>query len=82
MAVKMNCIVFPFDLSFRKFSKIQPFIEVKELKVGGKDRIPTESLQILQIPRSMLALLFSSAQSSGLVWPWQKFPFVLSNPFL
>jgi len=64
---------------------MEPFIEVKELKVGGKshyeinvffskthwEQLPpfitflhTESLQILQIPRSMLVLLLFSSDHS------------------
>ncbi len=31
---KKICIVYPFYLSFKKFTKFQPIIEVKQLKVG------------------------------------------------
>ncbi len=33
--VPSTTIVYPFDLSFKKFTKFQPIIEVKQLKVGG-----------------------------------------------
>ncbi len=33
---KKICIVYPFYLSFKKFTKFQPIIEVKQLKVGRK----------------------------------------------
>ncbi len=32
---KYICIVYPFYLSFQKFTKFQRIIEVKQLKMGG-----------------------------------------------
>jgi len=30
-----KCIIYPFDLSLKTFTKFEPFMEVKQLKVGG-----------------------------------------------
>ncbi len=44
--MKINCIVYPFDLSFTKF---QPIVEVKLLKLGGGGLIVKKMLSLFHV---------------------------------
>ncbi len=48
---KKICIVYPFYLSFKKFTKFQPIIEVKQLKVGRKYHDEINAFTILCWPQ-------------------------------
>ncbi len=73
-----------------EFSPVMPEEFGEHLTRDQRPFLHPESLQILQIPSSMLVLLLFSSpllvfyrvQVRGLGQPWQKLHFVLSDPFL